>query len=152
MSHVHTSLSEIVDLIEKARNLLAQAECLWPDILEQELGASNLPEVTVVEELLHMATHEEASTLAFAIQDIETLLARVAVKSKYRVFDSQQFQYIVSSGWSTRLANELHEQIPQISLPELSALIKDMCAEWNGLPKVMCSMAGRLDADGSPAL
>jgi len=149
VSNHQASLAEIIALIEKAVALLSSAEGAWPQAVEDELVGTALigaafvgtaaPEVPAIEELLHVATHETASALSFTLQDIQSLLARLSIRAKYKMFSNERFDKIVSRGWSTSLVSELHKQHPEISLAELSALVKSLCADWGRLPRVMYS-------------
>jgi hypothetical protein len=79
-----TSLAEIIVLIERAAGLLTSAEGAWLPAVETELSGMTAPEVAAIEELFHVATHETANALAFTVQDIQNLLARLAVRAKYK--------------------------------------------------------------------
>lgn len=131
------SVIEIVVLIEKAIGLLTDAEGEWSNAVESEFEGAKTREILAIEELLHVATHETASTLAFAVQDLHSLLARLDVRAKYKMFSGEQFDRIVSQGWSTSFVKELHKQHPNTSLVELSVLVKEICAEWGRLRKVV---------------
>ena len=142
---MQASLVEALNLIENAKNLLMQAEGIWPDVFEKNFGSYNFPEVTLLEELLHISTHEESSTLVFLLQDINALLSRITIKAKYKIFNQQQFQLIISTGWSVKLAKTIHSQLPEHSLFTVSEQIKSLCNEWSVLPKIMCSIASKLE-------
>jgi hypothetical protein len=98
--------------------------------LQAELADVEEPEATRLDELLHMATHESASALAFLLQDIEGVLSRVRVRRKFAMFTRSQFDRIIERGWSTGLAREMRKELPALSLAELSAQIKRLCEEW----------------------
>jgi hypothetical protein len=143
-SNQQVSLAEILASIEQAVALLSSAERAWPGAVESESASAAFvgaaaPEVPAIEELLHVATHETANTLALTLQDIQSLLARLRIRAKYKMFSHEQFDKIASRGWSTSLVSELHKQHPEISLVELSALVKGLCAQWGRLPRVMHS-------------
>ncbi len=145
------SLPQIIQLLERTRDILVQTEGAWPDALEREFGPSVFPESVVIEELLHASTHETASNLAFAIADIHTLIARIRLREKYKVLPASEFEHVVSSGWSTPLVGELHKKMPEFVLSNLSNLVKSLCSEWGSLPKIMCSMAVNLHTNAGPA-
>jgi hypothetical protein len=130
------SIGEVLQDVKAAIALLESAERAWPNALRAAFPNAESPEASHAEELLHCATHETSNALAFLVQDIEALLARGRVRQKFAFFVPTQFQRIVERGWSTGLVQELHQELPWISLPELSAQIKHLCAEWASLPNV----------------
>jgi hypothetical protein len=135
------SLAEAIALIESAAALLAKAESLWPKAIDGAFPAPPPPEAALIEELLHVATHETGNTLGFMLQDMKHLLMRVALRAKYPMFDARQIDEIVQRGWSTGFIHELHASHSSMSLAELSALVKSLCTEWGRLPSVSCAPA-----------
>ncbi|MCL2310262.1 MAG: hypothetical protein FWC42_08340 [Proteobacteria bacterium] len=134
MSSENRPIGEVVNNIKAAIKLLESAEHEWPNAMQDVPQA--IPEASQLEELLHCATHETSSTLAFLVRDIETLFARIRIRQEFAVFATDQVNRIVESGWSVGLVQEIHQQLPALSLPELSAQIKRLCSEWSDLPKV----------------
>ncbi|HSD39664.1 MAG TPA: hypothetical protein VLC92_19320 [Rhodocyclaceae bacterium] len=134
MPSVARSIIEVVQDIKTAVALLESAERWWPSVMQIANQTSQGPEASQLEDLLHRATHETSNSLAFLVQDIEALLALSRVRQKFAVFTPNQFDRIVEKGWSTGLVQELHQELPSISLSELSAQIKHLLAEWSGLP------------------
>jgi hypothetical protein len=51
------------------------------------------------------------------------------------MFSDEQLARIVSRGWSTTLVGEIHSEHSDLSLAELSALVKGLCTEWSALAK-----------------
>jgi hypothetical protein len=134
MSNQHTSLAEIIALLERAASLLASADHTWWEAAERELGGIDAPEVAEIKERLHSATHEAGTQLEGDIWDIRQLLARLDVRARYEMFSNEQFAHIVSHGWSTALVYAIRGQHPDLSLAELSALVKRVCADWGKRP------------------
>lgn len=93
---------------------------------ERERGA---PEVAAIQELLHDATHEAVTQLDGDIWEIRQLLARLDLRARYGMFSREQLAHIISQGWSTTLVHEIHGQHPDLSLAELSALVKRVCTD-----------------------
>jgi hypothetical protein len=139
MASAPRRVAGILDDLKAAASLLDAAQYDWPGALQAELPNEDAPEVPRIEDLLHSATHETAGTLAMTIRDIEALLQRVELRRKFAIFSAEQFGRIVREGWSTRLAAELHPQIPSTTLAELSTRIKQLCTDWESLPPVAAS-------------
>ena len=139
------SLTTLLQDLRTAASLLEVAERDWPDALRAELPDEEMPEVSQVEELLHVATHETASALAMTLQDIDALLQRVQLRRRFAIFSGEQFDRIVREGWSTRLAAELRGEIPSISLAEISAHVRQLCTDWGRLPRVAAARHRRHD-------
>lgn len=139
------SIVQVIELLEQAENALAQAEGLWELALERELASFSAPEIALLEDLFQASTHETRNSLGFWIQDIKVLLERIRIRKKFAIFTQDQFQEIVSSGWSTRLVAKLHGEIPEKTLAELSVLLKELCLEWGSVPKVLCSNIPQLN-------
>ncbi len=123
--------------IERAVAELVSAERQWFRLVEPGLDRIDMPEAAPLEDLLQAVTHETAGTLQLALQDIRGLLGRMALRSKYRVFDTGRFDRIVAEGWSTGLVRELRQEHPDKTLSELSELVKALCTEWGRLPRVV---------------
>ena len=130
-------MAELLVSIERAAAELVSAERQWFRTVEPRLDRIDLPEARPLEDLLQAVTHETAGTLQLALQDIKGLLARMALRSKYRLFDSRQFNRIVAQGWSTGLVRQLRPAHPDKTLSELSELVKALCIEWGRLPRVL---------------
>jgi hypothetical protein len=124
------ALHEISALIGRAEELLREAEAAWPQLLVIAAGGVESRETDALEDLLHVATHETASQLGLALQEMTRHLARLELRRQYTMFSPAEFDMIVARGWSTPLVGELHGAHPAISLREFSALVKRLCAEW----------------------
>lgn len=141
MTNDARSLTDIMALLEQARGLLAKAESAWPAALANEAAGRPLPEAALLEELMHQCSHETASALALSLADIQTLVARIRLRQRYRMFALEMFESIVSSGWSAALAAELQRKMPEFTLGEVSELVKNLYAEWTRLPRLMAFAA-----------
>jgi hypothetical protein len=130
------SLAEILRDVNHSIALLEGADRDWPDALGAELPGRDVPEVSRIEDLLHAATHETATTLALTLQDVEVLLQRVRLRRKFSTFSAAQLERIVREGWSTRLAADMRTEFPSMTLAELSAHMKELCTDWEKLPKL----------------
>ncbi|MFN3437722.1 MAG: hypothetical protein ACK41V_08530 [Acidovorax sp.] len=128
------SLDEVLSMLTHASDLLNSADRAWPDAFEREFAGLDAPERLPLEEQLHLVSHETG--LAFAIQDIRLLIAKLRVRARYKVFSHKQFDYIVSRGWTTGLVTEIHVQHPTRSLAEISGLVKGACYEWGEVAHV----------------
>lgn len=126
--HPTKTLDEVLSMLTHASDFLDSADRAWPDAFEREFAGLDAPELLPLEEQLHMVTHE--SGLAFAIQDIRRLIAKLRVRARYKMFSHKQFDHIVSRGWTTGLVTEIHIEHPARSLAEISGLIKGACFEW----------------------
>jgi hypothetical protein len=73
---------------------------------EQELDGA-APDVVTLNELISVATHETASTIAFLLGDIRALQSRLRLREAFAEFTDDQFDIIVSQGWSLDLVNVL---------------------------------------------
>ena len=133
------TLTAILRDLRESVALLEGADRDWPDALQAELSR-DAPEVSRIEDLLHAATHETASTLAMTLQDIESLLQRVQLRRKFALFSAERLERIVREGWSTRLAADMHKEFPSMTLAELSTQMKELCTEWERLPKTISSV------------
>jgi hypothetical protein len=142
MSANARTFSEVMKDLHAVVELLDVAEQAWPEALRVKLAGSGVPELSELEELLHCATHETASSLAFLVHDIEALLARVEVRKKFALFTHEQFDRIVLQGWSLSLVQDLHSELPSSSLSELSGQVSRLCLEWEGLPSVSRAKRG----------
>ncbi|MGJ7575101.1 hypothetical protein ACSFBX_31595 [Variovorax sp. RB2P76] len=129
------AIQQIVLLLMEATSVLAKAENA-ARLIEDVLGASVVPEMNEIEGRLHVVTHETLTNLHFHIRDIKILAARASIREKYPIFNTVQFNRIVSEGWSTNMVRELHGLHPEVPLAELSAMVKQLGAEWSTLPKV----------------
>ena len=123
------ALDAVLAQIRQAQSLLSVAEQAWPHVLE----CADAPEAALLEDLLHIATHETQSHLGFLVQDIDGLLARLALRRKYAQFSHAEIDRIVAQGWSTPLVQSLHDAHPDLPLAELSAAAKELCREWAAL-------------------
>ncbi len=133
MSTPSSSLSEVISLIAEAAKLLGDAEHKYERTIQDAHLPHDAPEVSTLEDHLHIVTHETSNTLALAVQHLEGLLRRLDLRRKYEVFALEHFQRITEQGWSTPLVHELHQHHPSLSLSELSALVKGLSEEWSHL-------------------
>jgi len=132
-------LTPLSDLLERLKGVVASLESIagsWPEALRAELPSLPQPEATRLEELLDLASHETAGTLAFVLHDIEGLLERARLRAKFDLFTSEQIDRIVSQGGSLALLQDLHSEIPSLTLPELSARVQELAEAWGRLPRV----------------
>lgn len=130
----NSSLAAVLQTIAKASALLSQAEAEWPEAFAVTPMLDSAPEAGAIEDLLQAATHETVTTLAFTQRELETLLARLAVRQRYAVLNRNQFDLIVNNGWSTKLVYQLHQELPSIPLLELATMLKQVSEEWAKLP------------------
>lgn len=142
MSRRNPTLEETLAQVTQATELLRSVEGGFPEGLAGELGPESTPEAAAIEELLHIATHELSSTLGFILQDIRHLQMRGELRRKFAQFSVDRIESIVAQGWSMGLVRELHRELPDLPLKELSAEIRSLCDEWAALPKVHATRHG----------
>jgi hypothetical protein len=135
MTTIPESMVGIVGQLRAAIAQLESAERAWPKALDAAHSRSEPPEIAKMEELLHSATHETASELAFTLWHLESLLLRVSLRDRFKIFTASQFDRVVQQGWSTALVQELAKEHPSVSLIEFSELIKELWSEWQRLPR-----------------
>jgi len=140
------SLAALLAQLQHAAALLRDAERAWPRALAQAGLQAHAAEVAAIEDLLHVATHETESQLGFLLQDIDRLLAQVALRKQYDMFQYEEVDRIVASGWSAPFVRELHRDHPSIPIGTLSAQVKGLCADWGRLEKITAS---RKNAQGT---
>ena len=131
-----TSLADILAQLREAAGLLRSAERLWPEVLAQSKLQTYVREAAAIEDLLHVATHETENQLGFVLQDIERVLARVALRKQYDMFQYEEIDRIVATGWSTNFVRELHKNHPAVPIRTLSAQVKGLCTDWGRLKDV----------------
>jgi hypothetical protein len=131
-----SDMAAVLQDLEGAVQRLESAQGIRPAALQNLALPADAPEVGLLEELLNSATHETASSLAFLLQDIRALLRKIAARQRFPCFTVRQIERITEQGWSTPLVEELHRELPSLSLPELSALVKQLCAEWSKIPRI----------------
>ena len=133
-------LNEVIDRLKQAQALLESAGASYADAFMAETGGLASVDRDQLEELLHIATHETASSLGLTLQEIFTLRQRLAIRRRYGIFTEPEFERIISQGWSTRLVRELHNSMAEGSAPDqktLSALVKAVQQEWQSIPALL---------------
>ena len=86
--------------------------------------------------LLHIATHEIGSHLAFCLQDLDTVRQGMAIRAAYPQYTDTQFSEMAREGWSLQRVKRMHEALPAISLAEHSLAIRTIHACVSALPKL----------------
>lgn len=127
-------LDAILLQLNKALDLLQAAEEAWPQALPPEEAGSQSSEA--LEALLHIATHEIGSHLAFCLQDLDTVRQRMAIRAAYPQYTDTQFSEMAREGWSLQRVKRMHEALPAISLAEHSLAIRTIHACVSALPKL----------------
>jgi hypothetical protein len=140
------ALDEIIQLLKSALAELESAEAGWPSALSRVSRLPNSEESQALEELLHEATHDIGSRLGFYINDIETLIAKQQIRSRFAQYSNEQFEQIAQQGWSLKLVRELHKAIPSMSLDDHSSAVHAIRSQLSALPKLAhsrCAGAAR---------
>lgn len=129
-------LNEQLQKLEAVLSLLGDVESQCEDVLAEVADSSD---VAMVGAAFHCATHESATVIGLALSDIRTLIQRIQLRKKHKVFSSAEIDQIVKTAWSTTFVADLHERVSDhhaISLSDLSDLVKQIKSEWDALPKL----------------
>ena len=128
-----------IKLLRETLNTLADVESRYEDSA-LALGASR--DRDLIQEVFHVATHEAATTIGFALNDIETLIQRLEIRAAHSDFTPDQFQFIVATPWSTTMIAQLLAQLgddSDHSLATLSPVVKEIQGKWNALRRLNSS-------------
>ena len=126
-----------ISKLESALRLIGESEHEVQSLIAS-IGDQDMP--PELEEVFDYATHEIGSTLGFAIGDLKVLVARWKCRQRYRVLNSAEFEKVINTEWSVSLAKQIHASLgsrEQLTLKEVSDILKDLIVEWDKLGKVV---------------
>jgi len=108
--------------------------------LHEETAGGRPADRELLEELIHVATHELGSQLSFLVRDLRVLSRRIAVRRRHvDALTDEEFETVISSPWSLELVRTTAAARGLRSPEELHALsrcLRELQAEWSAIPSL----------------
>jgi ABC-type transporter Mla subunit MlaD len=131
---VATATDRLLDTLHQVSGMLAEAEALAHERVNQLAAHLNASELARVERLLHEATHELGNTLALTAQELAIVQQRASLRARHPMFSVAQCDAVLAQGWSLALGQELQRQLPGVGLRDIAMAVHRLQVDAAAVP------------------